>query len=66
MFSSCPGRDKGLKVRYIKCPYCGAEVEFFSDEPKRKCPSCQKDVMYAEKDSCIHWCKSAKQCLMKF
>ncbi|MDD5019884.1 MAG: phosphohydrolase [Candidatus Omnitrophica bacterium] len=66
MFTACPGRQKDIKVRYLKCPSCGAEVEFFSDEPKRRCPSCKKDVVYSEKDSCIYWCKAAKDCLMRF
>ncbi len=66
MFTQCPGRDKGLKVRYLKCSKCGEEVEFFSDEPKRKCPTCGAVVLYDEKDSCIYWCKLAKDCLMKF
>jgi DNA-directed RNA polymerase subunit RPC12/RpoP len=66
MFRHCPGREKNLKVRCIKCPKCGAEVEFFSDEPKRRCPECKKEVFYTQKDSCIYWCKMAKDCLMRY
>jgi len=48
MFAKCPGRQKDIRVRYLKCP------------------SCKKDVVYSEKDSCIYWCKAAKDCLMRF
>jgi rubrerythrin len=66
MFTHCPGREKDIKVRYVKCPSCGIEIEFFSDEPKRKCPSCKTEVAYTEKDSCVYWCRRAKDCLMRF
>ncbi|MDP2939446.1 MAG: phosphohydrolase [Candidatus Omnitrophota bacterium] len=59
----CPGREKGLDAKIIKCPACGYLIEFFSDELKRKCPNCKTEVRQDKLPSCIDWCKSARECL---
>jgi endogenous inhibitor of DNA gyrase (YacG/DUF329 family) len=46
----CPGKDSrtsGLnpsEVFEIKCPECGAPIEFWRDEVHRKCEACGKMV----------------------
>ena len=44
----CPGfeHNKSLKTVLCKCPACGQEVEFFSDELDRfkKCSSCGREI----------------------
>lgn len=59
----CPGREKGLRAKLIKCPSCGYLIEFFSDELRRKCPKCKIEVKQEKLPSCIDWCKSARECL---
>lgn len=62
----CPGIDsRYLKIELKKCPDCGYELEFFSDEIKVRCPSCGKDVLKEEIPSCISWCKYAAECIGK-
>ncbi|MFN3967163.1 MAG: hypothetical protein ACK4JE_05650, partial [Endomicrobiia bacterium] len=62
----CPGTDpRYLKIEIIKCPECGYEIEFFSDEIKVKCPKCKKDVFKEDIPSCISWCKYASECIGK-
>lgn len=59
----CQGRSiRDLKAYYYRCPYCGYEVEIFSDEPKRRCPSCKKWVFVEEAMSCLDWCPAAEEC----
>jgi len=64
MFEGCPGaanlRTPTLKIK--KCPECGAEIEIFSDEAAVTCGKCGFTI-YEDLDSCILWCKYAKQCL---
>jgi hypothetical protein len=72
----CAARDtaflKDFSTKFIICPDCGHEVEFFSDEKKVKCTICGKSVfklcedivsyqegclVFREKEkSCIDWC----------
>ena len=63
MQNKCPGFEKGLRVSIKKCPSCGAEVEFFSDEIRRKCPNCKKEITSESVPTCIEWCASARQCM---
>ena len=63
MQNKCPGSEKGLHVSIKKCPKCGEEVEFFSDEIKRKCPKCKLEITATSTPSCIEWCASARQCM---
>ena len=59
----CPDQDRSLRVGLYKCPYCGAQIEIFSNEDQVKCYECNQ-LVYREKLSpCIEWCASARQCL---
>ncbi|MFP4393126.1 MAG: hypothetical protein ACLFPG_09730 [Desulfohalobiaceae bacterium] len=64
----CPGQDSRYwdqKAIYeVKCPKCQAQVEFFKDESRRKCPSCGEQFLNPELDlGCAAYCKFAEQCL---
>lgn len=64
MFDRCPGSmgltTPTLKVK--KCPQCGREVEVFSNDVQVKCENCGF-VVYNDVESCIQWCKYARQCV---
>ena len=64
MFDRCPGaanlRTPTLTIR--KCPKCGEEVEIFSNDLKVTCGNCGF-VIYNDIQSCIRWCKYAKDCV---
>jgi uncharacterized protein (DUF983 family) len=49
----------------ILCPWCNeGKVEFFKDEPRRKCPECGKPVKNPRIDmGCLEWCPFAKECV---
>ena len=60
----CPGAANisgtpTLKVKY--CPECGAEIELFSSDPQRICQC--GFIAYNNIQSCIQWCKSARECV---
>lgn len=64
----CPGQDsrywKPGAIFEIKCPECGAETEFFKDEPSRKCKKCGHRMLNPKIDfGCASYCKYAEQCL---
>lgn len=64
----CPGQDSRYwdqKAIYeVKCPKCQAQVEFFKDESRRKCPSCGEQFLNPELNlGCAAYCKFAEQCL---
>ena len=43
----------------VKCPHCGAPVEFFKDEIKRPCPKCGQRVANDRRDyGCNQWCSA--------
>jgi NADH pyrophosphatase NudC (nudix superfamily) len=64
MFEYCPGaaglRTPTLTIR--TCPQCGAEIEIFSNEVKAVCENCGF-VIYQDIQSCVQWCKYARQCV---
>ncbi len=64
MFEYCPGaaglRTPTLAIR--TCPQCGAEIEIFSNEVKAVCENCGF-VIYQDIQSCVRWCKYARQCV---
>jgi hypothetical protein len=41
-FGKCPGPERSAppSPENFSCPGCGAEVEIWTDEKKRKCPQC--------------------------
>ena len=60
----CPGAANisgtpTLKVKF--CPECGAEIELFSSDPQRICQC--GFIAYNNIQSCIQWCKSARECV---
>lgn len=65
MVFECPGAQKFRKPQpeFMKCPFCGAEVEIWTDEVKATCPNCKKIVTRQQDLSCVDWCKYAKECL---
>jgi len=46
----------------IPCPDCGRLVEFFTDEPKRRC-RCGRVLLREALPQCAEWCLAAAQCL---
>lgn len=64
MLSHCPGaanlRTPTLSIR--KCPQCGEEVEFFSNELNVVCSRCGF-VIFNDIQSCIQWCRHAEECI---
>lgn len=61
----CPGSLGFLqpKIEVFKCPDCSSDVEIWSDEGTGPCLKCGKTVVRTAGQSCIDWCKFAKQCL---
>ena len=64
MLDHCPGaanlRIPALSIR--KCPQCGEEAELFSNDISVKCSGCGF-VVCNDIESCIQWCKHAKECV---
>jgi len=64
MFDHCPGaahiRTPILSIK--KCPQCGGEVELFSNDVSVKCSECGF-VVYNDIESCVRWCRHAKECV---
>lgn len=64
----CPGQDtqywKPGAIYEARCPECGEEVEFFKDDPSRKCPNCGHRFLNPALDfGCAAYCQYAEQCL---
>ncbi len=61
----CPGSRllRQPAPELFPCPNCGTEVEIWSDEFRRPCPSCRKMVLRPGGMSCLEWCKQAKECV---
>lgn len=64
----CPGQDqrfwKPEDIFEKPCPTCGKMVEFWKDDPRRKCPHCHALLVNPKLDfGCAAWCPQAKQCL---
>lgn len=51
------------KIELVRCPHCGDDAEVWSDEADGKCAKCGKPVCRTTTQSCIDWCKYAKECL---
>jgi hypothetical protein len=65
MIMNCPGQDrfKHPTPENIKCVFCGEEVEIWTDEASTVCPKCKKTVTRDGGQSCLDWCKYAKECV---
>lgn len=64
----CPGQDTRFwgaeSIFEISCPKCGEIIEFFKDEPTRRCKKCGHSVINTKIDfGCASYCKYAAQCL---
>jgi len=64
----CPGQDTRYwqpeDISESPCPACGYAVEFFKDEPRRRCPECGTTAPNPHFDAgCAKWCQFAEQCL---
>jgi len=63
----CPGQNtlfwKPEDLFETPCPACGNPVEFFKDDPSRKCPKCGFRFPNPRLDmGCLEWCPYAEQC----
>ena len=64
----CPGQDtqfwKPGSIYEVKCPKCGSEVEFFKDDPTRKCPTCGHRFLNPSLEfGCASYCPYAEKCI---
>ena len=64
----CPGQDsrywKQGSIFEAECPKCGKIVEFFKDDPARKCSGCGYRFLNPHMDfGCASYCEFAEQCL---
>lgn len=64
-FKRCPGATSFSqpKIEMLTCPDCGSDVEIWSDEADGKCRKCGKAVIRTASQSCVDWCKYARDCL---
>jgi ribosomal protein S27E len=65
MFNKCPGSEKRfIKSSEIECPYCGENLEIFSDEAQVWCPKCKKFICRSKNKipECFDWCLYADRC----
>jgi hypothetical protein len=51
------------KIEVVPCPDCGTDVEVWSDEATGRCPNCSRTVIRTATQSCVDWCRYAKECL---
>ena len=51
------------KPESMQCPYCGEEVEVWSDEIRATCSKCGRAVMREGNMSCLEWCAYAERCV---
>jgi hypothetical protein len=64
----CPGQDtrfwKPDDIFVAECPKCGAEIEFFKDDARRRCAWCGH-MFYNPKIAlgCAEWCQYAEKCV---
>lgn len=65
MISSCPGSQKFKtpEPENITCPHCGEAVEIWTDEVEAVCQRCKNRVGRPAGQSCLDWCKYAKECV---
>jgi hypothetical protein len=64
----CPGQDtrywKPGDIFVAECPKCGAEIEFFKNDTRRRCAWCGH-LFYNPKIElgCAEWCQYAEKCV---
>ena len=64
----CPGQDSRYwrpgAIFDEKCPKCNSTVEFFKDDPSRKCGKCGHRFANPKMDfGCASYCEFAEQCV---
>ena len=64
----CPGQDTQYwspgSIFEVKCPKCGADVEFFKDDTARKCRKCGHKFLNPNMNfGCASYCRYADQCI---
>ena len=64
----CPGQDtqywKPGAIFEVRCPRCDHPVEFFKDDPSRRCGHCGHRFANPSMDfGCAAYCQFAEQCL---
>ncbi len=64
MIFKCPGSQNFSQPHpeFIKCVFCGGEIEIWSDEIKAVCPGCNKTVTRGHLPNCLDWCRYAEEC----
>ncbi|MBL7077939.1 MAG: hypothetical protein ISS31_10775 [Kiritimatiellae bacterium] len=64
-FKRCPGSSALAqpRIEIVKCPACGGDAEVWSDEPSGTCTACGATAMRTSTQSCLDWCKYARECL---
>ena len=64
MIEGCPGAQQFRQPHpeNVVCPFCGEDVEIWSDEFSAACPQCGKTVSRGGQ-SCLDWCKAARECV---
>ena len=64
-FKRCPGSMAFAqpKIEIVRCPHCGDDAEVWTDEAAGKCRKCGRPVCRTVTQSCIDWCKYARDCL---
>lgn len=63
----CPGSDRSSwtpdDIFEVACERCGASVEFFKDDARRRCPSCGATLANPKREpGCADWCAAAEKC----
>lgn len=63
--NECPGSKdiKQPRPEDIKCRFCGANIEIWTDESETKCKSCGKMNSRIIGPTCLDWCAFAKECV---
>ncbi|OGV61866.1 MAG: hypothetical protein A3K19_25220 [Lentisphaerae bacterium RIFOXYB12_FULL_65_16] len=64
-FRPCPGSRAFAQPHpdVVRCPQCSKDVEIWSDEATGQCRACGRVVIRTETQSCVDWCRFAKDCL---
>lgn len=65
MILGCPGAKlfKQPEPQILKCQFCEGEVEIWTDEVRAVCPDCGNSITRKQLQSCLDWCKFAKECV---
>jgi HD superfamily phosphodiesterase len=66
--AKCPGQNpqywRPEDIIEVACPNCKEIIEFFKDEPKRRCHNCHAELINPRVDfGCALWCPKAVGCI---